>query len=195
MCPSNRPCQALWVNPASSRNLRLILLVSQSQSVSGLNLRGFHYASFRLSDLLRSQYGILNLFRCQQVWFYVHMIIYVLLGIYPIFTQLLFPMLKFFSQQMKCKEINIYTYIYKPYINTLFSNRVYKWPSGKQPPWAHITVMSCHGPGIEFCTTLCEYDRYVFSECLICGSVSSAFVWWIRSLWWLTAGPVVIGPS
>lgn len=97
VCPSNQPCQALWVNPTSSRNLRLILLVSQSQSVSELNLRGSHYARFRLSDLLRPRYGFLNSYQCQQVCIYVHVNVYVLLGIYSIFTQLLFTVLKFFS--------------------------------------------------------------------------------------------------
>ncbi len=133
VCPSNRPCQTLWVNPASSRNLRLILLVSHSQSVSRLNLRGSHYTSFRLADLLRSQYVILISYRCQQVCIYIHVNVYVLLGIYPVFAQLLFPMLKFFSRPMKCEEI----YVFSPYINTIFYHRVYKWP-GKQ------TTMSSH---------------------------------------------------
>lgn len=111
VCPSNQPCQALWVNPTSTRNLRLILLVSQSQSVSELNLRGSHYARFWLSDLLRPRYGILNSCQCQQVCIYVHVNVYVLLGVHPIFTQLLFPALKFFSWPMKCKEINISLYL------------------------------------------------------------------------------------
>ncbi len=165
MCLSNRPCQTLWVNPASSRNLRLILLVSHSQSVSRLNLRGSHYASFRLGDLLRSQYGILNSYWCQQVCIYVHVNIYVLLGIYPVFAQLLFPMLKFFSRPMKCEVI----YVFSPY--TLFSHWLYKWP-GKQ------TTMSLHY-GNELSRDWCWLLHRSVSKCLICSSVSSQFVWWI----------------
>lgn len=57
---SGGSCQTLWTNPASSRNLRLIQQVSQSQTLSQLNCQRFHYTSFRLSGLSQSQKRILK---------------------------------------------------------------------------------------------------------------------------------------